>query len=194
MPPLPFKLPSLSTIVMALLGLLLVVQTVRIEGVAIWPLHIHGLKEQLSDTKAALVEVTDTYTTTVANYRAAASQAHIEDAANVDRVKREQAAINERTKTSYEARLADARARADRLRSHPDTAANPGSRSDAGLPGSPGSSSGTPGPAAEDGLSPDDRLIATEQAIQLDELIKWVRQNLTVDYSGNSKSSPSANH
>jgi hypothetical protein len=28
--------------------------------------------------------------------------------------------------------------------------------------------------ADQDGLSPQDRLIATEQAIQLDELIKWV--------------------
>ena len=37
------------------------------------------------------------------------------------------------------------------------------------------------GPASENRLPLDERLIATEQAIQLDELIKWVRAQAAVD-------------
>jgi hypothetical protein len=37
--------------------------------------------------------------------------------------------------------------------------------------------------AGEDRLSQSDQLIATEQAIQLDELIKWVRAQAAVEQS-----------
>jgi hypothetical protein len=40
----------------------------------------------------------------------------------------------------------------------------------------------SPQAAGQDGLS--DRLIATEQAIQLDELIKWVKAQSKVDRNG----------
>ena len=53
---------------------------------------------------------------TVANYRAAAETARAADQANVTRVAAEQRAINERTADDFEARLAAARAAADRLR------------------------------------------------------------------------------
>ena len=53
---------------------------------------------------------------TIANFRAAAEVARAADRAAAERVAAEQRAINERTENAYEARLADARARADRLR------------------------------------------------------------------------------
>jgi hypothetical protein len=127
---------------------------------------------------------------TVINYQNAAATARKADAANTARVKAEQTAINERTKSDYEARIAAARARADSLRPHAGPAANPGSPRTEDVPGAPGSSSGTPGATPKDGLSGDDRLIATEQAIQLDELIKWVNRNLVVDYSGHDPDLP----
>lgn len=122
---------------------------------------------------------------TVANYRAAAEQARAADKANADRVRREQAAINERTTDELETRLADARARAERLRRRAGTAsANPGSGGAAPVPGIPGAAGSAGQAAGEAGLSDADRLIATEQSIQLDELIKWVKRQAAVDPNG----------
>ena len=59
-----------------------------------------------------------TLSSTIATYRAAADKARADDVVNADRVRAEQARINERTSNDYEARLAAARARAraDELR------------------------------------------------------------------------------
>jgi hypothetical protein len=130
-----------------------------------------------------------TFAGTVANYRAAAEAARAADLASAQRVHAEQARINERTAYDYEARLADARARAQRLRLQPQSAAadsgGPGGPPVPGLSAAPG---GAAQAAGEDGLSAslvdDDALTATEQAIQLDELIKWVRRQATVDIGG----------
>lgn len=119
---------------------------------------------------------------TVANYRAAAEQARAADRANADRVAAEQRIINERIAHDFEARLAVARAAAERLRSEARTAgADHRDRRAAPVPGlsaAAGRAAQSPG---EDGLPHPDRLIATEQAIQLDELIKWVRRQHSVD-------------
>lgn len=126
---------------------------------------------------------------TVANYRAAADQARAADLANVARAKAEQAAINERTANEFESRIAIARARAasigsGRLRRDSGAASDPGGRSAAPLPGLSASAQGAAEAAGEDRLSQSDRLLATEQAIQLDELIKWVRRQAGVQASG----------
>jgi len=44
--------------------------------------------------------------------------------------------------------------------------------------------------ARKDGLPPPDALTATEQAIQLDELIKWVREQVEVDNNPKAVASP----
>jgi ATPase subunit of ABC transporter with duplicated ATPase domains len=131
-------------------------------------------QQQLAQTKAAFDQ-------TVAGYRAAAAQARAADAANAARVEAEQAAINERIEDEYQTRIAAARADARRLRDNQAAAANPGSGRAASMPGLPTPASGTAQAAGEDRLSESDRLIATEQAIQLDELIKWVRAQAAVD-------------
>lgn len=117
---------------------------------------------------------------TIANYRAAAEAARQADHENAQRVAAEQRAINERTTNDLEARLAAARTAADRLRREAgSTATDPGSRGNSPMPGlstPPGRADRAPG---QDRLS--DALIATEQAIQLDELIKWVRRQHSVD-------------
>jgi hypothetical protein len=124
---------------------------------------------------------------TVANYRAAAETARAADLANAERVKADQAHINERTAYDFEARLADARARAGRLRQDAGGAADPGGRASAPVPGLPAAAGGVAQAAGEDRLPEADSLTATEQAIQLDELIKWVRRQHAIDLSARLK-------
>ena len=135
----------------------------------------HCKKESASFEQLYRQEQT-AFATTVADYRAAATQAETADKANADRVAAEQTAINQRTANEYEARLAAARSLAQRLRGQAATAAaDPGARANAPMPGLPAAPRGPAQAAREDGLPRSDALTATEQAIQLDELIKWVR-------------------
>ncbi len=117
---------------------------------------------------------------TVANFRAASEQARIADAANAARVRAEQAEINERTSHDFESRIAAARAAANRMRGIEAARAAPGDGRATPVPGLPDASGGTAEATRQDGLLEPDRLIATEQAIQLDELIKWVRAQARV--------------
>lgn len=120
----------------------------------------------------------------VSNYRAAAAKAHADDLANAARVKAEQQQITQEVSNDYEARLADARRRADALKLHAAPAkTNPGGSGAAQLPTVPVSASATL-EAPGDGFSIADRLLATEQAIQLDELITWVEAQRKVDVQG----------
>jgi len=129
------------------------------------------------------------FATTVASTRAAAVQARAADLANASRVAAEQAAINERTTNDFEARLAVARvAAARRLHIDPEAAARAGGDSSmSGLP--PAAGSPAQG-AVKDRLPNPDALTATEQAIQLDELIKWVRAQAAVDNNPKAVASP----
>lgn len=143
-----------------------------------------------ADTRRDLVEFTRLYggeksahQRTQLNYREAAEKARAADAANAARVKAEQSAITQKREAEYEARIADARARAERLHRGSQAAANPGGPGAAGV-SRPGATSGGPdGPPAEGGLSQSDALIATEQAIQLEELQRWVREQSRVEVS-----------
>ena len=135
-----------------------------------------------ADTRGELADMTalhqaekSAHKLTVANYRAAAEKARREDAMNKLRVERERRAEAERIERDYQARLADARARYERLRDQLKAGTNPGTPGAAPVPGLPGSPGGADGPAEEDGFSLLDRLIATEQAIQLDGLQQWIR-------------------
>jgi hypothetical protein len=121
---------------------------------------------------------------TVANYRAAAEKARLEDAANKVRVEGEQRQINERTSHDFQTRLADARARYAASLRGAKGAADPGSRPSAPMPGVPVAAAGSAQAAGQDGLSAPDALIATEQAIQLDELIKWAVRQHAVNVNG----------
>jgi hypothetical protein len=72
---------------------------------------------------------------TVANYHTAAAAARAADRAAAERVAAEQRTINERISYDYEARLADARARAMRLQQGRSATADPGNRRSAPVPG-----------------------------------------------------------
>ena len=125
---------------------------------------------------------------TIANYRAAAETARQQDLAHAARVAAEQRAISERTTDDLQARLADARARAVSLQLEKRAAEAAGRSGAAAAVPAAGAASGAADRAAEEDrlpvdrqdLSLDERLIATEQAIQLDELIKWVNAQSAV--------------
>ncbi len=130
---------------------------------------------------------------TVANYRAAADAARASDQANLARVTAEQRTINQRSSNDFEQRLAAARAVALRLRGEAAAAAaDPGTRGSAPMPGLSATPSGPAQAAREDGLPQSDALTATEQAIQLDELIGWVKAQHSVEPNTQDEARPSA--
>ena len=128
---------------------------------------------------------------TIANYRSAAETARAADLANAAQVAAAQRNISERTSHDFEIRLADARAHAQRLQFEQRASATVGGSGRAAPVPATGAASGPAGRAAEEnGFSVDDALLATEQAIQLDELIRWVKAQATV--SGDRASKPGA--
>jgi hypothetical protein len=138
--------------------------------------QIHKWHTQNDKCVAARQADQAAFAQTVANYRAAAAQAEAEDKANAARVKAQQDQISKEQSDEYQKRIADARARADRLRREGSSPANPGSPAKPGVSGLSAPAPGTPeGPP--DGLP----LLCTEQGIQLDELIKWVERQAAVD-------------
>jgi hypothetical protein len=133
-------------------------------------------KAKTSHYAALLAAERGAHAATAANYRAAAELARQADKENAARVKSEQAAINQRSAHDLESRLAVARTDAERLRRRFNTAAaDPGGGGATPMPGLSDTARNTAQAADEDRLPDSDRLTATEQAIQLDELIKWVR-------------------
>ena len=139
-----------------------------------WKKQSAGFEQLYRGEQAAFAE-------TVANYRAAAETARAADRANATRVLGEQRAINERISNDFEARLAAARTLAQRLRGQAATpGADPGARGRAPVPGLAAAPGGAAQAAGEDRLPPSDALTATEQAIQLDELIAWVKAQAAV--------------
>ncbi|RIA44062.1 hypothetical protein DFR49_2298 [Hephaestia caeni] len=138
----------------------------------------------LADRTQDLADERAAHQQTVASYWAAATEASRKDAANRQRVDAEQNRISKEITDDYEARIADVRARAERLRR--DAEARAGDRADAPVPAAGAAAGGADEAACEDrlpaaGLGLDDALVATEQAIQLDELINWVEAQARVD-------------
>ena len=126
---------------------------------------------------------TKAHAETIANFRLATEQARAADRANVARVEAAQSSISERITDDFEARLADARARAHRLRGPNPAGTDHRSGRGTPVPGLPAAAAGAAETAGQDRLPHPDRLLATEQAIQLDELIKWVRAQASVEPS-----------
>jgi len=159
------------------------VQTVRIEGLKIWPIAITGLTEKLETRTAERDAERTAHQKTKDDYRAAQRDADRLEAERISRVRSEQQEITDDVMQDYGRRLADARAAADRLRGEAVRAGNGA----AGAPGSvdlsgAGDAADRAGEAADDRrLSVEERLIATEQAIQLDALIDWILKQSAVD-------------
>lgn len=107
-------------------------------------------------------------------YRDAQAAAEKLEKERLIRITAEQEEITDEIRKDYSARLAAARARAERLRRQqqaPDRAA--GAEQVPCFPDAAGRSNAE---SCDNGLSLDQRLIATEQAIQLDALQAWIRK------------------
>lgn len=166
-----------SAVLLALLGM----QTIRVRR---WRAQAERAAVTLKVERAATAE-------TVANVRAAAAAAKANDTANLLRVTAEQTAINQRSSDDFEARINDARARAGRLQQQAAAgAADPGGRGTTPVPGLSPSAEPAANVAREDGFPLADRLTATEQAVQLDALIKWVKAQGAVDPGNAAPPSP----
>jgi hypothetical protein len=164
------------------IGLLLIIQKVE---TAHWKKQSASFEQLYRQEQSALA-------TTVANYRAAADQARTADQANATRVAADQSAINERTANDFETRLAAARADAadiasGRLRVATQAAADSGAGGNAPVSGLPAPPGGPAQASGQDRLPQSDALTATEQAIQLDELVKWVKAQAAVDPNDKKK-------
>ncbi|PKP91451.1 MAG: hypothetical protein CVT77_12230 [Alphaproteobacteria bacterium HGW-Alphaproteobacteria-16] len=163
-------------------------------------LQLAGARADTARAERTLAEERLVHRITVANFRLAAAQARIDDAANARRVVTEQHRISQEVSHEYQTRLATVRTRADALRSQlrGEATANPGSPAIASVPSpgpAPGGSDGAtaaaglpaPGMKLGDAMTLEERLIATEQAIQLDALQSWVRAQATIDNNGEPK-------
>ena len=115
---------------------------------------------------------------TVAGYRKAAAEAEAADARNVTRVQTEQKEISDAVSTDYQRRLADVRARYDRLLSK--AAANSGGGGGAAVFSVPEPAGRPDAATPEAGLPAADALMASEQALQLRALQVWVEQQANV--------------
>ena len=146
-------------------------------------IDVRHFKKQSAQFERLYRAETKAHAETIANYKLAADRARAADRANAERVEAAQSSISERIAHDFEARLADARARARRLRGPTEATTDRGTGRSAPVPGLPLAPAGTDQAAGEDRLPDPDRLIATEQAIQLDALIRWVRDQASVDPS-----------
>ena len=144
-------------------------------------IDVRQFKKQSAQFEQLYRAETKAHAQTVANYRLAAERARAADRANAERVEAAQSSISERITHDFEARLADARARAQRLRGATPATTDRGNGRGAPVPGLPAPAARPDQAARQDRLPDPDRLIATEQAIQLDALIRWVRAQASVE-------------
>jgi hypothetical protein len=159
------------------LAVLLIVQKTETRH---WKKQAAQFEQLYAGQRSAMAE-------TVANYRAAAEAARAADRAAAERVEARQRSISERTQDDFQARLAAARSLAQRLRGEaPGAAADLRLGRAAPVSGLPAAAAGIAQAAGQDRFPQSDRLTATEQAIQLDELIRWTRAQAAVDPNAQS--------
>lgn len=146
-------------------------------GVAGWALIERAEK---ADIAADLVAEKAAHQASAANWEAATNTARLLDRENKRLVEAQQTAESRRISDDYEARLADARARAAASVRSQAAPADQSGRGAAAVPGVPDPARLADAAACEGGLPAADALTATEQAIQLDELINWIEAQAAV--------------
>jgi hypothetical protein len=145
-------------------------------------LLVFSLRMSQAETRAAEDRATaahDAHRATIALYQAAQAAAARIQAENIERVRAEQQEITDEVVTDYRARIADVRARYERLRAARAATARSDTSGPA-LPGLPDTAVGVDGAARDSGLSAEERLTATETALRLLALQDWVRQQAGV--------------
>lgn len=117
---------------------------------------------------------------TVAEVRRVRAEQKAADEAHARKVEQAQAETSQEVANDYQKRLSELRARYDALRlSKGAPAADPRRAGGENLPGVSTPSRGVDGPAPP-GLSLSDIFTCESQAIQLDELQRWIREQLAI--------------
>lgn len=160
---------------------------------AMWAAHalliVPALRADLAASEKLVEDTQLAHLGTIANFIDASNRAQAEAEANAARVKAEQERITDAKLATYRAGRAALLARFDRLRARDAARADPGRAHAAGLPGAGSAAgraheaSGEDGLPAARGLSLEDALIASEQALQLDALIAWVEAQSAVRFT-----------
>ena len=162
-------MPTLNLKALAAIGAGLLILGLLIYGVVV--------TNQRDAARAQVVAEQKAHQATVANYRRAAAEAARRDAENKARVEAEQRAVNERISHEYEARIAAVREQYARLLRERAGAGSGGARV-ATVPQRGAAPARPDGAAPEDRFPLADRLIATEQALQLEALQQWARETM----------------
>lgn len=131
---------------------------------------------QLSDMTELRMAERSSHQKTQDNFRLAMSEARVANLNNLLRVVQEQSKITEGITDEYQANLADVRRRADAIRLRFEAAAATGGNTGGQpMPGLSESARAADEATRKARLSLGDRLTATETALQLVALQKWVR-------------------
>lgn len=125
---------SVCQLVCLILGCLLLLQTVRIEGLKLWPISYHGLKEQVTNARAATAKCQSDRQADRQAYVTAQVQAQAANKAQVQKVEQQYQRNSDNERQAYLDDLA--KLRAGRVR--------PQASAPSGAPGS----AGTPAPDA----------------------------------------------
>jgi hypothetical protein len=139
-------------------------------------LRLHLVTVQRDDARAALVRERAAHALFAARVRARAEEVARRFAEHARRVERDQGRISQEMSRDYQERIADVHRRAAALRLRTGTAgADPGRAGTAGMPALSGAATGPDAAAGDPRLPLEERVVATEQAIRLDALQRWVR-------------------
>ena len=163
------------------------VQTTRLYGFQFWSISMRGWIEAAEQFERERDAERAAHRQTKTDYRNAQIEAARLESQRLERVRTEQQEITDAVEADYSARLADARARAERLRENLRTRSATRSAADPiSMPGLSAAGAGTSAaaentrlPSGTEQLERD--LIATEQALQLDALIDWVQRQSAVE-------------
>lgn len=166
------------------------VQTTRLYGFQIWSISMRGWIEAAEQFERERDAERAAHRQTKTDYRNAQNEAARLESQRLDRVRTEQQEITDAVEADYSARLAAARARAEWLREDLPTRSATRSAADPNsMPGLSAAGAGTSAaaqntrlPSGSEQIERD--LIATEQAIQLDALIDWIKRQAAVEVSG----------
>lgn len=147
-----------------------------------WKGIAQTLRIDLEEARARTEAEIATHRATKEAYRAAQAEAEAMEKARLQRVVTEQQRINDDVTEEYQRRLAAARAAAAKLRREAGAGkCVAGAPGNVPVPETPAAARRSDDPACQDGLSDADRLIATETAIRLESLQRWVREQTSVD-------------
>ena len=136
--------------------------------------------DQRDDARTALAEERRAQILFAERVRSKAEEIARRFAENARRVESDRNQITQEVSREYQTRLSELRARLDRLRAQ--GRANPGGAGRADLPGLPESAGGPDAAAVDPGFSLERRAVATEQAIRLEELQRWILRQQGVEH------------